>query len=140
MTSEKLDNLVEIGQLKHEPPDLREFNGLVAAARQALNDACVEGLSEEGRFSLAYGAAHALALAAMRWHGYRSDHRYLVFQCLEHTVGMRPGKWRVLAECHRHRNLQEYEGRLDIPRQLIEELVAITEEQLPLVERLGFTG
>lgn len=39
----------------------------------------IESLSEEGKFTLAYGAAHALVLAALRWHGYRSDNRYLVF-------------------------------------------------------------
>jgi len=32
-------------------------------------------LSLEGRFDLAYNAAHALALAALRHRGYRSDNR-----------------------------------------------------------------
>ncbi len=31
MTLEKLDNLVKIGQLKVEPPDQKEFDGMVAA-------------------------------------------------------------------------------------------------------------
>ena len=64
-----LDNLVKIGQLKHEPPDQAEFDGMVASAKARLKDAKLEGLSEDSQFSLAYGAAHALALAAMRWHG-----------------------------------------------------------------------
>jgi hypothetical protein len=37
------------------------------------------GLSADSQFFRAIGAAHALSLAAMRWHGYRSDSRYLVF-------------------------------------------------------------
>lgn len=86
MALENLENLVRIDQLKAEPPDQAEFNGLVNSAKRRLKDTKIDALSEEGRFSLAYGAAHALALAALRWHGYRSENRYLVFQCLQHTV------------------------------------------------------
>ena len=66
MTLAELDNLVKINKLKVEPPDQKEFDGLVASAKRRLQDAMVAGLSDEGRFSLAYGAAHALSLAAMR--------------------------------------------------------------------------
>ena len=96
MPSDKLDNLVKVGSLKKEPPDQQEFNGMVSSAKARLRDAKLTGLSEDSQFSLAYGAAHALSLAAMRWHGYRSDNRYLVFQCLEHTLGLETVKWRVL--------------------------------------------
>ena len=137
MTSKNLDNLVKIGQLKVEPPDQAEFDGMVRSARNKLRDAGVKGLSDDGRFFLAYSAAHALALAAMRWHGYRSEKRYLVFQCLEHTVGMDKARWRVLDQCHKQRNLAEYEGHLEIPMQLLNELIEITEELLRLVDALG---
>lgn len=137
MTLEKLDNLVRINQLKAEPPDQREFAGMVASAKRRLQDARIEGLSEEGRFSLIYGAAHAIALAALRWHGYRSDKRYLVFQCLQHTIGLDPVKWRVLDQGHKVRNLAEYEGHLEIPPQLLKELIEITNELVTKVEALG---
>jgi len=137
MTLAELDNLVKINKLKVEPPDQKEFDGLVASAKRRLQDAMVEGLSDEGRFSLAYGAAHALSLAAMRWHGYRSDNRYLVFQCLQHTIGLDSVKWRVLDQCHRVRNVAEYEGHLEINAQLLKELIEITEELLKMVETLG---
>lgn len=136
MTLEALDNLVKIKQLKEEPPDWNVFDGMVNSARRRLQDAQVEGLSEDGQFSLAYGAAHALALAAMRWHGYRSEHRYLVFQCLQHTVGMDDAKWRVLDLCHKQRNLAEYEGHLEITPQLLQELIEVSKELLTLVEAL----
>jgi hypothetical protein len=42
----------------------------------------------ESRFDLAYNAAHALCLAALRWHGYRPTNRYIVFQGLPHTLGL----------------------------------------------------
>jgi hypothetical protein len=137
MTLEKLDNLVKINKLKLEPPDQKEFNAMLATAKRRLQDAQLEGLSEEGRFSLAYGAAHVIALAAMRWHGYRSDNRYLVFQCLDQTAGLDKVKWRVLDKCHNARNISEYEGHLEISDQLLKELIDITHDLLKLVESLG---
>jgi hypothetical protein len=118
-----LDNLVQTGQLKREPGDQSEFGGLVRSARARLADARREDLSIESRFDLAYNSAHALALAALRWHGYRSDNRYIVFQCLPHTLGLGPEVWRVLALCHQRRNRGEYEGFLDIDEQLVNDLV-----------------
>jgi len=66
MTLEYLDNLVKIKQLKTEPPDQIEFDGMLTSAKRRLQDSRLESLSEDSRFSLAYGAAHALDLAAMR--------------------------------------------------------------------------
>jgi len=110
---------------------------MVKSAKTRLLDIEATGLSEEGRFALAYGAAHSLALAALRWHRYRSDNRYMVFQCLQHTVGLESAKWRVLDKCHNLRNQAEYEGILDISQQLLEELIVITKELVVLVEALG---
>ncbi len=137
MTLENLDNLVKVKQLKVEPPDQNEFDGMVSSAKRRLKDAEVEAVSEEGRFLSAYGAAHVLSVAAMRWHGYRSDNRYLVFQCLQQTVGLENAKWRVLDKCHKQRNLAEYEGHLEITPQLLQELIKVTRELLKLVEALG---
>lgn len=137
MPLEKLDNLVKIGQLKQEAPDQNEFDGMVSSAELRLRDANLDGLSEDSRFSLAYGSAHALSLAAMRWHGYRSENRFLVFQCLEQTIGLETEKWRVLDQCHKRRNIAEYEGHLEIDSQLLNELTEITSELLVLVKKLG---
>jgi hypothetical protein len=78
----------------------------------------------EGRFDLAYNAAHALCLAALRWHGYRAGNRFIVFQVLPHTLGLGPEVWRVLAKCHDMRNRGEYEGTLDVDDRLMADLVA----------------
>ena len=137
MTLEALDNLVKIRRLNKEPPDQNQFDGMIKSAKTRLLDIEATGLSEEGRFALVYGAAHSLALAALRWHGYRSDNRYMVFQCLQHTIGLDSAKWRVLDKCHNLRNQAEYEGILDISQQLLEELIDITKELVVLVEALG---
>ena len=81
-----LDNLVRIGQLKAEPRNDTEVRRMLAMAQTRWADAQLKHLSPEGRFSSAYNAAHAAALAALRWHGYRSENRFTVFQCLAHTV------------------------------------------------------
>ena len=137
MTSDALANLARIKQLKPETPDQAEFNGLVNSAKIKLKDSRIKNLSEESRFLLTYSAAHALAVAALRWHGYRSDNRYLVFQCSQHTVKLPNTKWRVLDKCHKQRNLAEYQGHLEITPELLKELDKICEEVLKLVAGLG---
>ena len=125
MPSKQLDNLVRIGKLKAEPPSRLEFAGLVRSGRARLKDAANTTLHTESRFDLAYNAAHALSLAALRWHGYRSDNRFLVFQCLEHTLGISADQWRVLDKAHQKRNLAEYEGELDIDDELLAALIRV---------------
>ncbi len=136
MSIEALENLVKVKKLNNEPPDANEFKGMVKAANTKLEDVKIDGLSVDSQFSLAYGAAHALSLAALRWHGYRSDQRYLVFQCLPHTLGLDKAKWRVLDRCHNCRNVAEYEGHLEIDLQLLKELIQIVNELLALVNDL----
>jgi len=83
---ERLQNLARAGKLKAEPPDQAEFDGLVRSAGRKLPDARNPGLSPDSRFILAYDAAHSLALAALRWHGFRPENRYIVFQVLGSSV------------------------------------------------------
>jgi hypothetical protein len=112
------------GPLVAELPDAKELEGLQRSGRVRLKDAGNTALSVEGRFDLAYNAAHALCLAALRRHGYRARHRYIVFQVLPHTLGLGPEVWRVLAKCHEVRNLGEYEGDLDVDDRLVAGLLA----------------
>lgn len=80
--------------------------------------------SLDSRFDLAYSAAHALCLAALRYHGYRPSKRYIVFQVLPDTLGLGPEVWRVLSKCHDMRNRTEYEGALDVDERLVVDLIA----------------
>jgi hypothetical protein len=124
MTSSHLNNLAKIGQIKAEPTNSLELEGLIHAGRVRLKDASNATLSIESRFDLAYNAAQSLALAALRWHGFRSTNRYLVFQVLPHTTGLGPEVWRVLAKCHERRNIAEYEGSFEIEDQLMSDLLS----------------
>lgn len=124
MSLTELDNLAAIGSLKRQPPSAEEIAALVSSARARLRDARAVGLAPESRFDLAYNAAHAFALAALRHHGFRSTNRYLVFQVLPHTAGIDTVTWRVLSKAHDERNLMEYEGGGHIDARLLEDLVS----------------
>ena len=128
MSDKALANLVRIGKLKAEPPAQIEFDGLLRSGQRRLQDAENATLHLESRFDLAYNAAHALALAALRWHGYRSENRYLVFQCLAHTVALPNEQWRILDQAHRKRNLAEYEGEVDIDEGILAALIRVARE------------
>ena len=136
MTQPQLHNLVRIGQLKTERATREEIRGLVRSGTRRLVDAAHEDLSLESRFDLADNAGHALALAALRFRGYRSESRYLVFQCLQHTIDLPPEQWRVLDEAHRRRNLAEYEGEVDVDEQLVAALLRVVREVANRVEFL----
>ena len=90
----------------------------------------------ESRFDLAYNAAHAFSLAALRWHGYRSENRYLVFQSLTHTLNLPSAQWRVLDDAHRKRNLAEYEGDIEVDEALLAALLRVTNEVAERVRAL----
>ena len=121
----RLDNLVKVGQLKAEPPSTSEIDGLLEGARVRLGDAESDGLALLSRFDLAYAAAHAFALVALRFHGYRSENRYVVFQTLEDTVKMPAAEWRVLDLAHRRRNQIEYGGKAVVEKAVVEELIRV---------------
>lgn len=132
----ELDNLVRIGQLKAEPRNTQEVTRMLAMAQTRLGDAKLSSLSLEGRFSSAYNAAHAAALAALRWHGYRSENRYAVFQCLTHTVGWPANRWRVLDTAHQKRNLAEYEGYLEVEESTVSEMCVLVQGLIADVQNL----
>jgi hypothetical protein len=124
--NENLENLLRSGGLKLEPPDRKECEGLMRSATDRLMDAKTASLSFASRFDLAYNAAHSIALTALRLQGYRSDKRYLVFQCLVHTSDVSKVHVRLFALCHERRNLAEYEGYLDEDEALLAQLLDST--------------
>ena len=136
MSLPALDNLVRVGQLKAEPRNNAEVRRMLAMARTHLADAQVASVSHQGRFISAYSAAHAAALIALRWHGYRSENRYTVFQCLTHTLNWPAPRWRVLDAAHQKRNRAEYEGFLEVEESAIAELCALVTELIDDVTKL----
>ena len=76
-------------------------------------------------------------MAALRWHGYRSENRYLVFQSLTHTLALDATQWRVLDQAHNKRNLAEYEGDLDVDDALVTALIRVARTVAERVAALG---
>ena len=71
IANEYPDNLAARGLLRAEAPTTDEVSGLLRSGAARLADAKNQSPSLESRFDLAYNAAHALSLAALRSAGYR---------------------------------------------------------------------
>lgn len=106
---------------------------MVNSGQFRLKDANNTSLFPNSRFDLAYNAVHCLALAALRWHGYRASNRYIVFQALPYTTSLGPEVWRVLDKAHIVRNASEYEGNVEIDNLL---LIALLEAASKVLDRL----
>lgn len=135
--NDALEKLASTGLLKHEPPGRSEIAGLLHTGRVRLEDARKTTNAAESRFDLAYNAAHAFALAALRIHGFRADKRYIVFQALPHTLGVDTPTWRLLDRCHRERNATEYEGISSVDEKLLDGLIEAALELLTRVRALA---
>lgn len=96
---------------------------MLKSARVRLADAQNDSLDPDSQFDLAYGAAHRLALAALRAHGYRAENRITVFQTLAHTLGTERADIQIFLKAHNERNLAEYEGRMEIDGELLAALI-----------------
>ena len=103
----------------------RDISTLIHSGLTRLEDAKNGELSIESRFDLAYNAAHALSLSALWINGYSANSRYIVFQCLPHTLNLSNEEWRVLDKAHYVRNLSEYEGSLDFDECLVESVIQV---------------
>jgi hypothetical protein len=136
MSKEELDNLVRINRLKAEPGTRSEFAGMVNSARRRLVDAQNESLDPDSQFDLAYGAAHRLALAALRHKGNRSENRITVFQTLVHTLGSDKSDIQIFLKAHNERNLAEYQGRMEIDQTLLADLIRCTKNLATAVAKL----
>jgi len=134
-----LENLARGKQLNAEAPDELETASLVSRAETFLRDARNTGNGVESRFTLAYNAAHALALAALRSAGYRpssAGHRRIVFQVLEFTAEAPKALSLALAQYHDRRNRVEYEGASVSAMEMTDLVKLAAELQSLLLKRL----
>lgn len=138
LSSTRLANLARAGQLHAEAPGTEEVSRLLASAEAQLRDSRNASLSAPSRFMLAYNAAHALALVALRAAAYRpatAGHRKLIFQVLAETAGAPVELWLALDRYHDRRNAAEYEGAPPASGAEAEDLVNLTGELDTLVRK-----
>jgi hypothetical protein len=137
MGKQELDNLVKIGNLKVEEASRSEFDGMIKSARRGLVDAENRSIATDSQFDLAYEAAHKFALAALRREGYRSENRITVFQTLVHTLATDNADLQIFLRAHNERNLAAYEGRVDIDKRLLADLIGATKRLASAVGKLA---
>ena len=140
MTSPELERLADRRLLEREPASAKELETLSATGERRLVDASRSSNSLESRFTLAYDAAYAFALVALRRAGYRSASRYLVFQCLEHTLGLPSNTRRLLAAAHDRRNKFLYDGVLDFSERVVAEIIAAADAVLEALRTASTEG
>jgi hypothetical protein len=99
---------------------------MVSSARTRLKDAQNTNLDPDSQFDLAYGAAHRFALAALRQQGYRSTDRNYCFPNSRSYVGTDKADIQIFLKAHNERNLAEYQGRMEIDKQLLTDLIRCT--------------
>lgn len=138
MSRQELDNLVKIGNLKKESPSRIEYDGMVKSARHGLADAQNHSIQTDSQFDLAYEAAHKFSLAALRREGYRSENRITVFQTLVHTLATDKADLQILLKAHNERNLAAYEGRVDIDKKLLADLIGATKRLQTAIGKTSF--
>jgi hypothetical protein len=136
-----LENLLRAKVLAAEPSSADEIGRLLAGAATGIEDSRQPGLSPSGRFMLAYSAAHALALAALRAEGLRAassqGHRKMLFQVLDATAGAPREMCFALDRYHDRRNASEYDAAPPATAVEADDLVELTERLQELVlERL----
>ena len=102
-----------------------EVQGLLASAAAFLSDARRRENSEATRFNIAYEAAHALALAALRANDLRPaqgpGHRAIVFNVLDATTTAPTSISVPLAKAHDKRNKLTYDGLATFSRTELQE-------------------
>ncbi len=138
MSRQGLDNLVKIGNLKKESRSRIEYDGMVKSGRRGLTDAQNHSIQTDSQFDLAYEAAHKFSLAALRREGYRSENRTTVFQTLVHTLATDKADLQILLKAHNERNLAAYEGRVDIDKKLLADLIGATKRLQTAIGKTSF--
>ena len=120
--------LLAEGRVERLPSKAEEIRELCALAERSLTDACVDGLSIDGKYGFAYAAARALATAVVRAAGYRvrshGGGHYNTFLALQ-AVDMRLFDWfgEFFNLCREKRNELSYESAGIVSDLEAEELV-----------------
>jgi len=96
-----------------ERPDKAELDNLRSIVTRSLKDAAATGLSDDGRFMLAYVAARTLSLIVVRASGYRpkskGGHHANTFLALEAANPAFESRSTYFDGCRTKRNVSEYD-------------------------------
>jgi hypothetical protein len=105
--------LLKNNRVEAESPTKAELDNLRSIVTRCLQDAAASGLSDEGRFVMAYDAARTLSLMVVRAAGYRpkskGGHHANTFAGLEVADAAFASRSIYFDGCRTKRNVSEYD-------------------------------
>ncbi|HEY6898269.1 MAG TPA: hypothetical protein VI279_13490 [Rhodocyclaceae bacterium] len=134
MNQRDLNDLLQMGKLRHAPCSQREFGQLLRAGRARLIDARNQALALESRLDIAYKACNILALAAFRWHGLRPNTSLPLLLLLPCVVDTDVATKKILARGHA---TDHPESVASVDAALVSDFIQVTMALLFKVEALG---
>lgn len=125
-------NLLKNNRVVAEPPSKSELDDLRSIVTRSLQDARTTGLSDDGRFVLAYDAARTLSLMIVRASGYRPKHNggyhANTFLALEVAEPAFSSQSAYFDGCRSKRNVSEYDFAGNISQTDADGLIEAAEE------------
>lgn len=127
-----LERYAENAWLRREATSSQEIADQFGIVERCMNDAAVEGISDDLRFYTTFNAVLALANAALRASGYRitnqQGHHTRTLETLEYTIGADPKLIRKLLAFSKKRNVASYDSAGSISHQELKDILATAEE------------
>lgn len=133
-----LERYVENAWLRREPTSPQEIADQLGIVARCMNDAAVEGISDDLRFYTTFNAVLALANTALRASGYRTTnqqgHHTRTLETLEYSIGADAKLLRKLLAFSKKRNVASYDSAGSISNQELKDILITTEDLRHTVE------
>jgi hypothetical protein len=142
-----LERYVENAWLRREPTSPQEIADQLGIVARCMNDAAVEGISDDLRFYTTFNAVLALANTALRASGFRATNQQghhtrtlETLETLEYSIGADVKLTRKLLVFSKKRNVASYDSAGSISNQELKDILITTEELRHTVESWLRTG
>jgi len=133
-----LDRYGENAWLRREPTSRQEIADQLGIVARSMNDAAVEGISDDLRFYTAFNAVLALANTALRASGYRTTnqqgHHTRTIETLEYTIRADAKLIRKLLAFSKKRNVASYDSAGSISNQELKDILSTAKDLQSAVE------
>ncbi len=133
-----LEKYVENAWLRREPTSPQEIADQLGIVARSMNDAAVDGISDDLRFYTAFNAVLALANTALRASGYRTTnqqgHHTRTIETLEYTIRADAKLIRKLLAFSKKRNVASYDSAGSISNQELKDILSTAEDLRYTVE------
>ncbi len=133
-----LESYFKNSWLKKEATSPQEIADQLGLVSRCMNDAGVEGISDDLRFYTAFNAILALANTALRASGYRTTtqpgHHIRTIETLEYTIQADDKTIRKIMAFSKKRNVASYDSAGSISDEELKQILSTAETLLEAVE------